>query len=67
MTLLATMLSILKVYLVEDGEDLVILFMFVRNLDVVAELEGGTHITPLVDEIPNFAKESPITMCDYDV
>ena len=64
MIILAAVLSIFKVDLVEDGEDLVILLMFVRNFDIVAELESGTHITPLVDKIPLCAEESPITICD---
>lgn len=64
MILLATMVSIFKVYLVEDGEDLVVFFIFVRHFNIVAELEGGTHITPLVYEIPMFAEESPITIYD---
>ena len=58
------MLSICKVDLVEDGEDPVILLIFVRNFDVVAALESGTHITPLVDKIPHLPEESPITICD---
>ena len=37
MILLATISSNLKVYLVEDGEDLVIFFMFLRYFDIVAE------------------------------
>ena len=41
-----------------------ILFMFVSNFDIVAELESGTHITPSVQEIPGFAKASLITICD---
>lgn len=41
-----------------------ILFMFVHNFDIVAESEGGTHITPSVDKIPVFAKAFLITICD---
>ena len=64
MIVLAAVLSIFKLDLVEDGEDPVILLMFVRNFDTVAKVESGTHITPLVDKIPLLPEESPITICD---
>ena len=50
-------MSIFKVDLVEDGEDPVILLMFVRNFDTVTEVESGTHIRPLVDKIPLFRRD----------
>ena len=64
MIILAAVLSIFKIDLVEDVEDPVILLMFVRNFDIIAEVESGTQITPLVDKIPLLPEESPITICD---
>ncbi len=55
--------SIFNVDLVEDGEGPVILLIFVRNFDVVAELESGTHITPLVDKDIAFSGG----ISDYDL
>ena len=64
MIILAVVLSIFKVDLVENGENSVILLIFVRTFDVVAEFESGTHVTPLIDKIPLLPEESPITICD---
>lgn len=36
------------------------LFVFVPYFDIVAEQEGGTHITPLVDDLLICAEQSPI-------
>lgn len=58
-------MSIFRSDIVEDGEDPVILLMFVRNLDIVAEVESGTHITPLVECGENTAFTGGIS--DYDL